>query len=184
MKRYKLSALIFVLSYVYVNVSYAALSCSIGASPPSASEITVLKLYGTSNTHAALSTVPGVPYYLKCREMTGITLSSACSGSYVTFLRLTSSSNAHVQQPSVSTYPTAACISSSSNTISCAYAGSCAGYDTCLASISSASNAHIGQCGQFPINICCSMSDSTPPAVSITHSPTDIGSLTAGTYTA
>ena len=184
MKRYTFLLLVAVMAYAYTGYSYAALSCSIGASPPSASEITVLKLYGTSNTHAAAPGIAGAQYYLKCREMTGITLSSACSGSYVTFLRLTSSSNAHVQQPSVSTYPTAACISSGSNTISCAYAGSCAGYDTCLASISSASNAHIGQCGQFPINICCSMSDSTPPAVSITHSPTDIGSLTAVTYTA
>lgn len=170
--------------YAYAGYSHAALSCSIGTSPPSGSETTVLKLYASSNTHAALPGFTAAQYYLKCRETTEIPLTASCSGNYVTFLRLTSSSNAHVQQPSVNTYTTPACISSGSNTISCAYAASCAGYDTCLASISGASNAHIGQCGQFPVNICCSISDSTPPAVGMTHAPADIGSLTAVTYTA
>lgn len=147
---------------VIVIPASADLNCDIltSCSPPN-----VALLYlkndsgGFDNAHAELPSSPSYPNVLCCNSTSSIT--SSCG---VPFLKLSSTSNAHVQDPSYGApaYGFDACISSDGN-VSCTLSSTgCAPGKTCLVSIASdgstnLSNAHVGSCAAYDNDVCCSL---------------------------
>ncbi len=85
------------------------------------------------------------------------TLGTSCS-SGDQFLSLYSTDNSHVQETSVGTYTVPVCMSFSAGTVSCSYqTGSCSQNSNCVLSMASADNSHIGACGEYNINVCCTL---------------------------
>jgi len=162
MKLFRLS--IFLLFILLTSKAVVALSCSVSTS---CDNVVVFKMSGTSNAHAELPTQANYGYYVCCSE-TG--LGNSCSGNYAVVLRLSSATNAHVEKNTLSNYPNQVCLSTSSGTIDCNYASDCttlgSGY-VCLASISSDTNAHVGDCNAYTTKVCCRTGDTTPPTTSI-----------------
>jgi hypothetical protein len=132
----------------------SALSCSITTT--CAAENTVMKMYGTGNTHGALWNDAGATHYLCC-DTTG---THTCDGNN-NVVDLSSSSNAHVETPRTSTsndYTTEVCFGN----LRCDHStASCGSSSIEIFSISDYTNAHIGSVGEFTstppyTRICCS----------------------------
>jgi len=136
------------------SFSSSNLSCSIA---DTCSNVTVLKMFNTTNSHALLpsSTVSSTADYFLCCSGDP-TLSNNCLGNFATVLRLSNIDNAHVQKNTYSYYDYKACLSSSLRQLNCIYGTSCdeSTYE-CLASISSSDNAHIGDCDAYSTKVCC-----------------------------
>ncbi len=128
------------------------LSCKVTTS--CSSGITVLKMSDVSNAHAELSSQSNYPYVICCTGVPG--LLNQCTGNYETVLKLSSATNAHVEENTQNNYPEQACLQVPENgIIEIGYkAESCEGYDTILGSISSITNAHIGDADAYPLKIC------------------------------
>ena len=128
------------------------LSCKVTTS--CSSGITVLKMSDVSNAHAELSSQSNYPYVICCTGVPG--LLNQCTGNYETVLKLSSATNAHVEENTQNNYPEQACLQVPENgIIEIGYkAESCDGYDTILGSISSITNAHIGDADAYPLKIC------------------------------
>lgn len=125
----------------------------------------ILHMSATANAHAEQANETVYNNKICCYETQGITIGSSCLGVNYNYLNLSSSTNAHVEKNTESNYAYGACISASSGNLSCTYASSCYGYDTCLASISSTesgndTNLHIADCDTSPYTtkICCTTS--------------------------
>ena len=113
----------------------------------------------TSNTHAELANGTAYNYKVCCSD-SALSISNETSGSYFVVLRLSGFTNAHVEMGNESNYDYPVFINvPSGGSMHCAYASSCAGYDTCLASISGNTNAHVADCTTDPYTtkICCFM---------------------------
>lgn len=128
------------------------LSCKVATS--CSSGISVLRMSGTDNAHAELSSQSNYPYVICCTGVPG--LLNQCTGNYATVLKLSSTTNAHVEENTQDNYPEQACLQVPENgIIEIGYkAESCEGYDTILGSISSITNAHIGDADAYPLKIC------------------------------
>ena len=132
-----------------------SLSCSVA---PVCSGTTVFKISDLSNAHAELASESNYPN-LVCCQSSSYVLGTSCASGY-TLLKLSDITNAHVEENIYSNYLNDACLSSGTGTLSCAYvSGDCfsAGYDACVATISSDTNAHVADCVTDPyvIRICC-----------------------------
>ncbi|MBI1934972.1 carboxypeptidase regulatory-like domain-containing protein [Candidatus Woesearchaeota archaeon] len=108
-----------------------------------------------TNAHAEIFSFNNYPYSICCKDTLGYPIDNQDTGKYISFLKLSSKTDAHVEQSSSNDYNFNAHISSPFYEIKCNYAQSCNGYDTCLVSISGATDAHISVCDYYPINICC-----------------------------
>jgi hypothetical protein len=114
---------------------------------------TIFNLYDYLGNHAELSTQTNYAYKVCC---TGTNISNSCSGTYHdTVLKLSGVTNAHAEENTLSNYANNVCLSSSTLAVSCTYGTSCSSDFTCLASISSDTNAHIGQCSAYATKVCC-----------------------------
>ena len=173
MKKVAFLVLFIVFTFFIPNLTLA-LSCSIATS---CSDVTVFKISGTTNAHAELPSGTNYGYYVCC---SGTNIGNSCSGNYDTVLKLSSSTNAHVEEKTYSNYGNSVCLSASSGSVSCQYCDPSNGCNSCtdlgsnfvcLASISSQTNAHVGDCNSYSIKVCCA-ADTVPPNVSISHSPT------------
>jgi hypothetical protein len=136
----------------FLPSSALALSCSIATS---CSGVTAFKISSTTNAHAELPTQTNYGYYVCC---SGTGLGNSCSGTYTQVLKLSSTTNAHVEKKSYTNYGSAICLSISGGSIDCQYETNCANLGTnyvCLASISSDTNAHVGDCNAYSTKICC-----------------------------
>ncbi|MCG2718427.1 MAG: hypothetical protein L6408_06305 [Nanoarchaeota archaeon] len=131
------------------------LGCSIVSG--SCDGVSVFKIAGLTNTHAQLE--GGYPYTVCCSGISG--LGTESDGEAV--LGFSRSDNSHVQKSSIGTYLYLAYLSASGG-ISCSYVESSgdgysacgnAGFDTCLASIQSDDNSHVGDCSAYDIKVCC-----------------------------
>jgi len=94
---------------------------------------------------------------------TGTSGSRACTGNN-TVIRLSSQSFAHAQFKNNTGYPAEVCF----DNLFCEYRSSCSSLGPdyiCLASMSSSTNAHLGDCGVYPIEICCSSTGLPPGAL-------------------
>jgi len=131
------------------------LTCSITSG--SCSNTTVFKMYSATNSHAELTSQANYTYYACCSGITG--LGTSCSGNYDTVLKLYSSTNSHVEKSTELNYGNSVCLSLPEGTnLVCDYASDCAnlGPDyACVASISGDTNAHVGNCDNFSIKVCC-----------------------------
>jgi len=90
-----------------------------------------------------------------------VTLGTFCTGNYVTVLRLSGTTDAHVEKGTLTNYENPVCLSvSAGNTIICKYVDDCStlGPDyTCLVSISGETDAHAGDCNAYTTKVCCAV---------------------------
>jgi hypothetical protein len=130
---------------------------------------------GVNNAHAQNHTLNAYSWSLCCNSTNdGETLSSDCSQE--TVVRLSSENNAHVQANNMSTYQVQACLANSGTRVNChtTYDACIITNATCLMSLASSdslnySNAHIGECGTYSLNVCCRLLNSPPSAPNLTY---------------
>ncbi|MBW6461528.1 MAG: hypothetical protein K0B07_00560 [DPANN group archaeon] len=126
----------------------------------------VYKMSSLSNAHAELYTGSNYLYNVSCQDvtsdgvLTGINLNNNCDDAH--FLNISSVTNAHVENSTVGNYPEGICLSSTSADIIYSYETqpcSVAGYQTCLGTFSSDTNAHIADCVTAPYSnyICANL---------------------------
>ncbi len=156
--------LIIIMGFFYVKLVIADLTCSISTtSSCSGSDIVLLRfendVEGYENSHAQLANYSGNSYNntLCCGSANNPGFNNTCGTS---FLRLSNNTNAHVQDPSNSTYSYPACFYSSISTLCGTYSNNCPSTYTCMLSIASdkgnnATNAHVGSCNKYQTKVCC-----------------------------
>ncbi len=132
-----------------------SLSCVVAAS---CSGTKVLGLSAQANAHAELPDNSNYDYSVCC-ESDDAGLDTSCSSSAEVLLTLSSETNAHAGQ---SGFLDDVCLSADSGDLSCGVitSGTCedAGYDTCIVALSSAENAHLGDCNSgYSTKVCCSL---------------------------
>ena len=146
---------IFFFGALYLTpVAKAALSCSITTAGACTGTV-LLRMSASSNAHAELPSQSTAGYANNTVCCTGASLTTSCSGSYATVVRLASVTNSHVQQNNTGTYANSACIASVSGVPIIAYQqSSCVGYDTTLASLSASTNAQVGGGADYTTKVC------------------------------
>ncbi len=178
--------LILFLLVITRSVWAGDLSCTVTTN--CSSGVVIFKIQNTSNSHAGTADGSSYTNLVCCTSAVG--LGNSCSGIYTKVLRLSGGTNAHAEQNSLSNpnYDSnSACISvSSGDAPTVGYVagdGNCtvAGYDTTLASMSGATNAHVGNTAAYTsasnYKICASVSSIEVVSITIT---TD-GSVVYGT---
>lgn len=148
-----LIVLLAITAPLFVAASHAELSCSVTARASCTGTI-MAGVYDSDNAHAESSTE--YSNVICCTEQYGTAIGTSCSGSLwknVTLFKLSAATNAHAEQNTQSNYGTNVCASTTAN-LSMTYASSCAAYDTCVASISDVTNAHVGDCNTYTTKIC------------------------------
>ncbi len=159
----RLTFTLFLITFLCSGVLAAVNStgCDIvpRASCMGAGNYTIMGLTSSTNAHGEVSITGTYPYVLCCGFGTG---SRNCTSTN-TVIKLSSATNAHAESPSGMSYlygicyEDLSCISSSST---CG-TGDVINYPMGILSLSSATNAHIGQINDYPIKICCSSSISS-----------------------
>lgn len=123
--------------------------------------VSVFKMASLSNSHAQLS--GNYPYSVCCSGVSG--LGTENSGTAV--LGFAGQDNSHIQKSSIGTYPSKAYLSAPGG-ITCGYIESSsdgfvacegAGFDTCLASMQSSDNSHVGDCSAYNTKVCCKVGE-------------------------
>jgi hypothetical protein len=151
------SSAVCLIIFGTLAITYAGtLSCSI-TTAAACTDVIVLRMSGSSNAHAELPSQSNAAYANNVVCCTGVTgLNNTCTGNQVTVLKLSSTTNAHVQQNSQSGYTNNTCLSAPTGaTLSIGYQGTnCTGYDTTLASMQQADNAHVGDTSVYTTKIC------------------------------
>jgi hypothetical protein len=128
------------------------------------SGVTIFNMYDYLGNHAELSTQSNYPYKVCC---SGTNISNSCSGTFHdTVLKLSGATNAHAEKKTQSNYTgNDVCLSSSSLGVVCDYGTSCSSDFTCLASISSDTDAHVGECSTYTNKVCCRVGTIVDPCV-------------------
>src|SRR3989338_1009275 len=144
--------LIFLIS---VKSSSAELSCSIRSNSCNAGETCVYAMSDLSNAHAELCSSGIYTQKVCCADTGGATLGTV-SGTKI--LGLEATTNAHVEQGTLSNYGTPAYLSATNNNVVCTYKSACDLNEVCLSSISDTTNAHIGSCAAYSLKACCRLS--------------------------
>ena len=139
--------------------NYADLSCSMTTS---CDYTDIFHMSNETNAHAELNNNSNYAYEVCCYDPSGFSLGTSCSGDYETLLHLSNQTNAHAEQNNESNYSFNVCINSDSSGLNCSYEPSCSEYDTCVASISSSTNAHVARCGYYDTQICCRFTNEAP----------------------
>ena len=150
---------------VYIDGAWTNLVGAVGAistcgiSVGSCGGTTVFAISAASGGHAELPGRGNYNYYVCCSGIAG--LGTSCTGNYATVLKLSGTTNAHVEKGTLTNYGNSVCLSvPTGSTIVCNYASHCSnlGPDyTCLASISGDTNAHVGNCSAYAIKVCCTI---------------------------
>lgn len=149
-----ISILIFLLGILLVKGNTEALSCQMTANCAGTS---VFRISSTVNAHAEIPTLNNYANAVCCQS-SYYSLGNSCETGF-SVLRLSGTTNAHVEKNTFSNYRNQVCLSSPGS-VSCAYTTQdCAasGYDACLATISSDTNAKVSDCvnNPYPIRVCC-----------------------------
>jgi hypothetical protein len=172
-------ALIMLVGLAIFGVSQAgALSCTVRATNCLGGETAVLNMFGTTDSHAELATSTNYTQIVCCSGITG--LGTNCSGTYATVLRLSSTTNAHVQQNTYSNYANPVCLSvPAGDTVGVVYGASCTG-STTVASMSSTTNAHIGDLNAYATKICATATEPVVISVSVSSGVVTYGAVAFG----
>ena len=137
------------------------LSCQIRSSSCLGGEACLFRLSALSNAHAGTCSGSSYTYLVCCSASSGTLTVAVQDGScpQAGVLSLSAFNNAQVQEyPSV-TYTNDICLASDAGTLSCNYnSGGCSAGYACIASMSSATNAHAGNCAAYNEKICCTIS--------------------------
>ena len=159
MKKVIIIFLSFLAVFAFVDSAKAVLTCSVTSDP--CSEVTVFKMYSTSNSHAELYNQANYNYNVCCTHDT-VSLGNCIAdcetiGNCDVALRLSGLTNAHVQENIYSNYENDVCLSGpSGSTVDCKYDTDCTGDYICLAEISGGTNAHVGDCySPYTTKVCC-----------------------------
>ena len=121
------------------------------------SDTLAFRMSALKDAHAEIPSMSNYDYKVCCRSHNDI-LSNSCSSPDVVLLHLSGATDAHVEKNTQSNYATKVCLSANAQTISCGYTTSnCLADETCLATISSDTDAHAGDCVTQPFTnkICC-----------------------------
>jgi len=183
---------IIVFALFAVSVAAGTLSCTSvsSGSPCPMGSTGVLKLYNTSDSHAAVPTDSVATVRICCTDTTG-TNTIATTGT--TFIRLAATTNSHVGFVGATNFTVEAKMNGSVEAINCGYTasgGSCTANTTCVMRTTDTNNAMSGTCGgsTHPYQVCCGFTaavptgDVAPPTTTAT--PTAGGSAyTWGTST-
>lgn len=107
-------------------------------------------------------------------------LGNSCSGNFDTVAKLSSTTNAHVEQKTQTNYLNSACISVNTGTISTSYQSTnCNGHDAILASISGVTNAQIGNSSAYSTKICADANVPQSLSFNVSDNTIGFGSLTS-----
>ena len=161
MRNFFLAVLIFFFS---TSSAFAALSCTVSAVCNSP-DVVVFRMYATSNSHAELPNQSNYANLVCCSGVTG--LANTCTNTYSVVARLSSDTNAHIEESGQTTVAydgRNACLSvPSGGTTSVSYQNNnCSGFDTTLASMSSTTtNSHVGDAATYTRKICASATGAT-----------------------
>jgi hypothetical protein len=131
----------------------------------------------STNAHAELPSQSNPAYnnnVVCCTNVIG--LSNSCAGNSSTTLKLSSTTNAHVEQNNQANYTNNACISvPTGGTVTVGYqASNCTGFDTTLGSMANATNSHVGNAAAYPTKICASAAG-VPQTISFSISDNTVG---------
>jgi hypothetical protein len=172
--------LLFITIVLGINglIAYAGtLSCSI--TTDCSGGTVIFRMKNTTNSHAGMPVGSSYTNLVCCTGVTG--LGNSCSGIFATALKLSGTTNAHVQQSG--SYAQSACISvPSGGSVSVGYqATNCSGFDTTLASMKATTNSHVGNTTAYTEYKICGTAASAGAVVSVSVSD---GIVTYGTMAA
>lgn len=155
-----------VFSFILVStLVFSELNCTV--SNTQSLGTVVYKMSSLSNAHAELYTESNYLYNVSCEDVTGegvptgVNLNHNCED--IHFLNLSSVTNAHVENSTAGNYLEGVCLSSDDATIIYGYETiqncSDAGYQACLGTFSSDTNAHVADCVTDPYSnyICANL---------------------------
>jgi len=133
------------------------LSCTVTSG--ACSGVVIFNMQALDNSHAELNSQSNYSYKVCCA---GTDVGNSCVDNHAVVLNLSGATNAHVEENGQSNYANTSCLScaDAEGTVTCDYANDCAtlGEDfVCLASISGATNAHVGDCNAYASKVCCQM---------------------------
>lgn len=117
-------------------------------------DIDVMHVDNVDNSHAALTSV--ITNYRVCCPVENI--EARCSPRSTTFLSLSDTFNAQVEQPRQGNYPEEVCfLPVEGQRITCSYKSACDADETCIIAMSGATNAHVQECGigTYDTKVCC-----------------------------
>ena len=148
---------------LFLTPAFSVLSCEV-QTVCNAPNITVYRMSSLSNAHAELYTQTNYPYKVCCQDViggipTGIDINNGCAD--INFLDISDPTNAHVERSDQGNYLFDVCLSSDDAIITYSYeAGSCSGYQACLGTYSTDTNAHVADCvtSPYPNYICANIS--------------------------
>lgn len=120
---------------------------------------TVFKMSSLADAHVEIPTSSNYDYSVCCKAER-VTLSNSCIVPDVVPLHLSGATDAHVEKGTLSNFNVNVCLSATPGTISCSHKTGCNADETCLATISSDTDAHVSDCAEhpFPTKICCKLS--------------------------
>ena len=142
--------------------------CQGGGGPPTeplecfvttaCSDTVVFKMHALSDAHAEIPSLINYDYKACCRSATD-TLSNSCTGPDTIPLHLSANTDAHAEKNTQSNFNVNACLSAAGGTVSCNYNANCLATETCLATMSADTDAHVADCVTQPYatKICCSL---------------------------
>lgn len=136
--------------------SLATVTCEVRPAGCQVGYTTLFRLSNTTDAHLGLVNESSYNVTVCCRETYGVnaSLGAGCAGAYnATILNISSPDNAHASLNNETGYNVRLCVNSTMN-ITFGYSTSCAGYDTCVASISGNTNAHVGNCTDYSTLLC------------------------------
>lgn len=153
--RNKIFCFILLISAL-ATVAQANINCNITSS---CNNVTLMQISDPLNGHAELPNQSNYANFICCNE-NGVELSNACSYEdprsffiSINISKISSATNAHIEQGNLSTYTTPICIKTNRNT-TFVYRSACDTDETCMFSISNATNAHVGNCNAYPLKLC------------------------------
>lgn len=175
-----LSGVLIILSgFFLIKPVNAVLTCAVTTTCISPN-VTVLKMYSTSNSHAGL---PGSSSYTNfvCCGIGATGLGIDCNAANKAVVgTLSGTDSAHYEDWTKTNYPSPAndfCLSVDSGTITVATSTSCASYDTTIFSFSgtSGTNAHVGTSTAYTIKICGTVTGGAAQSLTFSISDSTIG---------
>lgn len=123
------------------------------------SSTVVFRMASLEDANAEIPTLSNYDYDVCCTTIS-TSLSNDCTGPDEIPLHLSSDTEAHVEKNTESNFDVNVCLSANPGTVSCAYETEpCSVDETCLATISADTDAHVADCvtNPFGIYICCGL---------------------------
>jgi hypothetical protein len=146
----KLAAIVILAACIaaLAGTARAVLYCNVAQG---GTGLVIFRMLYPSNSHAELyNGTQGYPYDVNCSSL--VALNRDCGQAVL--MKLNGETNAHAEFGNLSNFDYPVCLSAGTNgVVYCTYAsGQPSGYDTCVASFSGETNAHVGDCVTAPFD--------------------------------